>query len=62
MYVQDLSIELDNVTEENLEETIKRISKIISTGDVQYAYPYAMKEFLIKYATYILLIYEKRLN
>lgn len=48
MYVQDLSKMIDDKID------IKIITAQLASGDIQYAYPYAMKEFLIKYSRYVL--------
>ena len=57
VYVQDFSKMIDE--SQDIVGDFADISKIIATGDVQYAYPYALKEFLIKYAKMATLVLEK---
>lgn len=60
VYVQDFSKRIDE--SQDIVGDFADISRIIATGDVQYAYPYALKEFLIKFAKMATLVLEKHSN
>lgn len=54
MYIQDLDRLVYDDFYKQSTEAFLRITTLIASGDVQYVHPYAMKEFLIKYAGYVL--------
>lgn len=64
MYIQDFDAEViyakskSSSSEISLDD-LKRITEVISSGDVQYSYPYQMKEFMIKYAQLVKLVLDK---
>jgi hypothetical protein len=64
MYIQDFDAEViyakskSSSSEISLDD-FKRITEVIASGDVQYSYPYQMKEFMIKYAQLVKLVLDK---
>ena len=58
MHIQDFEATLAANKEISLED-LKRITEVIASGDVQYSYPYQMKEFMIKYAQLVKLVLDK---
>lgn len=68
MHIQDFEADVLHAKTKNSNSEIslddfKRITDIIASGDVQYSYPYQMKEFMIKYAQLVAEILEtKNLN
>ena len=58
MHIQDFEVTLAANKEISLED-LKRITEVIASGDVQYSYPYQMKEFMIKYAQLVKLVLDK---
>lgn len=67
MYIQDFEAEILNAKSKTNNQEIsiddfKRITNIIASGNVQYAYPYQMKEFMIKYAKLVSEILETKTN
>ena len=55
MHIQDFEAILSANKEISLED-LKHITAVIASGDVQYSYPYQMKEFMIKYAQLVKLV------
>ena len=55
MFVHEYLKLLENPTQ----ETIIRISKDLAEGNITYAFPYQMKEFIIKYSAAVLQLFPK---
>jgi hypothetical protein len=53
MYIQDIEKLIDSVEINPTTDKIKEVTSVISSGDIQYAYPYQMKLFAIKYAKFV---------
>jgi hypothetical protein len=58
MYIQDFEKIMTKAIENNTgKEELLKMTKLIADGDVHYAFPYQMKEFMILYAKYTLIIF-----
>lgn len=53
MYIQDIEKLIDSVESNPTKDKINEVTTAISSGDIQYAYPYQMKLFAIRYAKFI---------
>jgi hypothetical protein len=53
MYIQDIEKLIDSIESNPTKDKIKEVTSVISSGDIQYIYPYQMKLFSIKYAQFI---------
>lgn len=65
MHIQDFEAEVLSAKSKTSNNEIsiddfKRITEILASGNVQYSYPYQMKEFMIKYANLVLEILENK--
>lgn len=65
MYIQDFDTEVMQAKSKSSSSEIslddfKRITDILASGDVQYSYPYQMKEFMIKYAQLVAEVLETK--
>lgn len=50
IFVQDISKLIDQAS---TSEDVNRVTELLAGGDIAYAYPYQLKEFIIKYAKFV---------
>lgn len=56
MFVQEYNKRIDKII--NLQEDFAAINDQIASGDINYAYPYQLKEFIIRYAQLVKIVLE----